>query len=96
MQNILTSKFTYRFKNNITLLTFFNVKLLEISDFFTEDECDFVVEMAEAKGLKDSPLVKDSNEIAGNTSETTFKQWDANEDGFIDVDEVKFTILYCA
>lgn len=63
-------------------------ELKEISDFFTEEECDFVVEMARIKGLKESPTAKDSNEIAQGTPEETFKQWDANKDGFIDVDEV--------
>ena len=62
--------------------------LKEISDFFTGEECDFVVEMAKLKGMKDSPLAKDSEEIARSTPEITFRQWDANEDGLIDAEEV--------
>ena len=62
---------------------------LEIPNLFTEEECEYFIEMAQTKGLHPSPLVKDNSEISDKTSENTFMEWDINGDGFVDTDEVR-------
>ncbi|XP_048587880.1 transmembrane prolyl 4-hydroxylase-like [Nematostella vectensis] len=59
----------------------------EIQDLFSDEECDFVVELATNKGLQDSPLMRDPREVSGETTRDTFNEWDTNSDGFIDIDE---------
>ncbi|EDO48199.1 predicted protein, partial [Nematostella vectensis] len=59
----------------------------EIPDLFSDEECDFVVELATNKGLQDSPLMRDPREVSGETTRDTFNEWDTNSDGFIDIDE---------
>ena len=62
--------------------------LLEISNFLTDVECDHLISYAKRLGLEKSPLAKADTVIDDETSQTTFKIWDNNDDGFIEPVEV--------
>ncbi|XP_031556319.1 transmembrane prolyl 4-hydroxylase-like [Actinia tenebrosa] len=62
--------------------------IFEIPDFFTADECDLVIEMAKNKGMSDSPVMEDPRGLPNDTTKQVFDDWDTNDDGFIDPEEV--------
>ena len=67
----------------------------EIPNFFTDEECEMIIDLAQEKGLKDSPLTPDTNNIDDKDSiDGILKAWDRNEDGFVDKDEVRFHPRY--
>ena len=54
-----------------------------------------IIDLAQEKGLKDSPLTPDTNNIDDKDSiDGILKAWDRNEDGFVDKDEVRFRPRY--
>ena len=54
-----------------------------------------IIDLAQEKGLKDSPLTPDTNNIDDKDSiDGILKAWDRNEDGFVDKDEVRFHPRY--
>lgn len=65
----------------------------EIEDFFTENECEFVIDLATAKGLKQIPFLTNSKIMFMDKKEEMFKMWNLNGDDFVDANEVKFTII---
>ena len=67
----------------------------EIPNFFTDEECEMIIDLAQEKGLKDSPLTPDTNNIDDKDSiDGLLRAWDRNEDGFVDKDEVRFHPRY--
>ena len=66
----------------------------EIPNFFTDEECEMIIELAQEKGLKESPLSQDTGQIIDKDSvEDLLKDWDKNNDGFVDKTEVR-QIIY--
>ena len=54
-----------------------------------------VIDLAQEKGLKDSSLTTDTDNIDHKDStDGILKAWDRNEDGFVDKDEVRFHPRY--
>ena len=54
-----------------------------------------IIDLAQEKGLKDSPLTPDTDNIDDKDSiDGILKAWDRNEDGFVDKDEVRFHPRY--
>ena len=52
-----------------------------------------IIDLAQEKGLKDSPLTQDTDNIDHKDSiDGILKVWDRNEDGFVDKDEVRYSI----
>lgn len=47
-----------------------------------------MIEMAKKKGMTDSPVIEDPRGLPNDTTKHVFDDWDTNNDGFIDVDEV--------
>ena len=47
-----------------------------------------VIEMAKRKGMIDSPVVKDTRNFANESTKEVFDEWDNNNDGFVDHEEV--------
>ena len=67
----------------------------EIPNFFTDEECEMIIDLAQEKGLKDSPFTPDTDNIDDKDSiDGILKAWDRNEDGFVDKDEVRFHPRY--
>ena len=67
----------------------------EIPNFFTDEECEMIIDLAQEKGLKDSPFTPDTDNIDHKDSiDGILKAWDRNEDGFVDKDEVRFHPRY--
>ncbi|XP_020891848.1 transmembrane prolyl 4-hydroxylase [Exaiptasia diaphana] len=62
--------------------------IFEIPNFFTSEECDYVIEMAKKRGMSDSPVLKDKRIFQNETTEEVFNTWDVNNDGFVDMDEM--------
>ena len=63
--------------------------LIEIPNFFTDEECEMIVELAQEKGLKENPLTQDNDNVIDKDSvEDKLKDWDKNGDGFVDKAEV--------
>ena len=63
--------------------------LLEVQNFLSAEECDHLISLArDHMGLEKSPVINDENRLEEETSERTFKLWDENGDGMIDVQEV--------
>ena len=49
-----------------------------------------IIELAQEKGLKESPLRQDSQKIINKDSlKDLMKNWDKNNDGFLDKTEVR-------
>ena len=62
----------------------------EIPNFFTDEECEMIIELAQEKGLKESPLSQDTGQTIDKDSvEDLLKEWDKNNDGFVDKTEVR-------
>ena len=79
----------------ISYTDFFVSRSTEIPNFFTDEECEMIIDLAQEKGLKDSPLTPDTNNIDDKDSiDGILKAWDRNEDGFVDKDEVRFHPRY--
>jgi len=63
--------------------------VFEIPNFFTDEECEMIVELAQEKGLKENPLTQDNDNVIDKDSvEDKLKDWDKNGDGFVDKAEV--------
>ena len=64
--------------------------LTEIPNFFTDEECEIIIDLALAKGMSESPLTQDTDKSADEDPwEDQIKAWDRNKDGFIDKTEVR-------
>ena len=63
--------------------------LTEIPKFFTDEECEMIIDLALEKGMSESPLVLETDQSANeDTWKDKIKAWDRNKDGFIDTTEV--------
>ena len=63
--------------------------LTEIPKFFTDEECEMIIDLALEKGMSESPLTQDADKSADEDPwEDKIKAWDRNKDGFIDTTEV--------
>ncbi|XP_022799755.1 transmembrane prolyl 4-hydroxylase-like [Stylophora pistillata] len=62
--------------------------VFEIPNFFTDEECEMIIDLAQEKGMSEIPLTE-NNDNSGNEDliEHKFKAWDKNEDEFIDKTE---------
>ena len=69
----------------------FFILIAEIPDFFDADECELVIALAENKNLKDNLKRTDSRGIQYEDPLNTFRQWDLNNDEYIDPEEVSQT-----
>ncbi|KAK3737072.1 hypothetical protein QZH41_013882 [Actinostola sp. cb2023] len=49
-----------------------------------------VIEMAKRKGMIDSPVVKDTRNFANESTKEVFDEWDNNNDGFVDHEEMLY------
>ena len=79
----------------ISYTDFFVSRSTEIPNFFTDEECEMTIDLAQEKGLKDSPFTPDTDNIDHKDSiDGILKAWDRNEDGFVDKDEVRFHPRY--
>lgn len=64
----------------------------EISNFFTDEECEMIIDLAQEKGMSETPLTQDNDQSDNTDSiEDKFKAWDKNEDKFIDKTEVRIS-----
>ena len=62
----------------------------EIPNFFTDEECEMIIDLALEKGMSESPLTQDTDKSADEDPwEVKIKVWDRNKDGFIDKTEVR-------
>ncbi len=61
----------------------------EVKDFFDEDECELLIELAKRKKMSDLHD-SDIDIIIHGAPEKTFSVWDLNGDGFVDVEEVRY------
>lgn len=62
--------------------------VFEISNFFTDEECEMIIDLAQEKGMSETPLTQDNDQSDNTDSiEDKFKAWDKNEDKFIDKTE---------
>ena len=62
----------------------------EIPNFFTDEECEMIIDLALEKGMSENPLTQDTDKSAdGDPWEDKIKAWDKNKDGFIDKTEVR-------
>lgn len=62
----------------------------EIPKFFTDEECEMIIDLALEKGMSESPLTQDTDKSTDeNPWEDKIKAWDRNKDGFIDKTEVR-------
>ena len=68
----------------------------EIPNLFTDEECEMIIDLAQEKGLKESPLNQVNDKITERDSvEEKLKDWDQNKDGFVDKTEVRqINIIY--
>ena len=65
----------------------------EISNFLSVEECEHIIKLAKEEGMETSQTLKegikqDTRALGKNTKEY-FDMWDQNQDGQIDMDEVK-------
>lgn len=64
--------------------------ITEIPKFFTDEECEMIIDLALEKGMSESPLTQDTDKSTDeNPWEDKIKAWDRNKDGFIDKTEVR-------
>lgn len=64
--------------------------ITEIPKFFTDEECEMIIDLALEKGMSESPLTQDTDKSTDeNPWEEGIKAWDRNKDGFIDKTEVR-------
>ena len=64
----------------------------EIPNFFTDEECEMIIDLAQEKGMSETPLTQDNDQIDNTDSiKDKFKAWDKNEDKFIDKTEVRIS-----
>lgn len=62
----------------------------EIPNFFTDEECEMIIELALEKGMSESPLSQYSDKSADEDPwEEKIKAWDRNKNEFIDKTEVR-------
>lgn len=62
----------------------------EIPGFFTDEECEMIIDLALEKGMSESPAIQDTAKSADEDPwEEKIKAWDRNKDGFIDKTEVR-------
>ena len=79
----------------IVINDFFLFYFTEIPNFFTDEECEMIIEMGQEKGLKESPLSQDSQEIINKDSlHDVIKNLDKNNDDFLDKKEVRTSPYY--
>ena len=61
----------------------------EIPNFFTDEECEMIMELAQEKGLKEISPGQDTREVIDKDSlKDLLRDWDKNNDGFVDKNEV--------
>ncbi|XP_028417038.1 transmembrane prolyl 4-hydroxylase-like [Dendronephthya gigantea] len=77
-------------KENIVKTLSQNPPIFEIKDFFTKDECELVIDLAKAKGMKKIPPFKNIEKMFKDEMHETFKMWNLNGDDFIDAYEVSY------
>ena len=59
-----------------------------------DEECEMIIELAQEKGMKESPIFQDTDKCSDKDSiEDKLKAWDKNEDGFIDKNEVRLSFF---
>lgn len=64
----------------------------EIPNFFTDEECEMIIDLAQEKGMSETPLTQDNDQSDNTDSiEDKCKAWDKNEDKFIDKTEVRIS-----
>ena len=64
--------------------------ITEIPNFFTDEECEMIIDLALEKGMRESPQTQHiDNGDDKDSMEDTLKAWDKNDDGFIDKTEVR-------
>lgn len=64
--------------------------ITEIPKFFTDEECEMIIDLALEKGMSKSPLTQDTDKSTDeNPWEDKIKALDRNKDGFIDKTEVR-------
>ncbi|XP_065657223.1 uncharacterized protein LOC100206310 isoform X3 [Hydra vulgaris] len=68
-----------------------NPFIFEIENFIDEEECELLIDLAKVKSLKE--VNQKFNNIEFKNANEVFKEWDYNQDGFIEPDEV--TLLPC-
>ena len=62
----------------------------EIPNFFTDEECEMIIDLALEKGMSESPLTQDTGKsVDEDPWKDKIKAWDKNKDGFIDKTEVR-------
>ena len=62
----------------------------EIPNFFTDEECEMIIDLALEKGMSESPLTQDTDNSADEDPwQDKIKALDRNKDGFIDKTEVR-------
>jgi hypothetical protein len=73
----------------MTFNWYYDVHFLEIEDFFTPEECELVIDLAKAKGMKKIPAFKGVETMFKDEIHETFKMWNLNGDEFVDANEVR-------
>lgn len=62
----------------------------EIPNFFTDEECEMIIDLALEKGMSESPPSQDTDKSADKDPwEEKIKAWDRNKNGFIDKTDVR-------
>ncbi|CAB4005918.1 transmembrane prolyl 4-hydroxylase-like, partial [Paramuricea clavata] len=77
-------------KENIVKTLSRNPPIFEIEDFFTPEECELVIDLAKAKGMKKIPAFKGVETMFKDEIHETFKMWNLNGDEFVDANEVSY------
>ncbi|XP_020619596.1 transmembrane prolyl 4-hydroxylase-like [Orbicella faveolata] len=71
--------------------------VFEIPNFFTDEECEMIIDLALEKGMSESPPSQDTDKSADKDPwEEKIKAWDRNKNGFIDKTEIKARFQYLA
>lgn len=65
--------------------TYFSI---EVENFLTPEECELVIDLAKAKGMRKIPAFKNVETMFKEEIHETFRMWDLNGDGFVDANEV--------
>ena len=63
--------------------------IFEIKDFLSAEECSELIDLAQEKGLTDSPTHPQTKHFT--TTKNVFRKWDTNRNGF--VEPLEFTYI---
>ena len=74
-------------KNKIKTLSV-NPPVFEIKNFFSSEECNYLIFMAKRAGLHDSPIHTEIGNF--KTNRDVFEEWDVNNDTYVDAAEFTF------